>query len=304
MCAAVEPALAPLKIRIGVAGWDYPDWKGIVYPKGSGPRFDRLAYLARFVDALEINSTFYRPVDPRTAASWARRVAGKEAFRFTAKAHRSWTHETDRDASEVVPETLAGLAPLREAGLLAALLLQFPQSFHRTESAFARLERLLEHARAWPLVVELRHASWDRDEAAAWFRERDVGWCVVDQPRLGSAQAPARARATSRVGYLRLHGRNARDWFREDAGRDARYDYLYSLDELQGVAGLARTLAKETAEVFVIQNNHFRGQALVNAIQLKHLLDARPEAPPTLFSAYPGLSEVASDPGPEPGRLF
>ena len=52
------------QIRVGVAGWDYPDWNGTVYPAGPGRGFDRLAFIARFVDAIEINSSFYRPLDP------------------------------------------------------------------------------------------------------------------------------------------------------------------------------------------------------------------------------------------------
>lgn len=294
----VEPVSG---LRIGVAGWDYPDWEGVVYPPGPLRGFDRLAFLSRFVDAIEVNSTFYRPAQPRAAASWARRTARSPGFRFTAKAHRSWTHEADSRPEEVVSPTLAGLAPLREAGLLGALLVQFPQSFHRTAAAFDRLARLLERLEGWPVVVEFRHASWDNDQAAAWMRERGVGWCVVDQPRLGGT-APARPRVTSSVAYLRLHGRNAEQWFREDAGRDARYDYLYSPAELASLAEVARGMSRQADELFVVQNNHFRGQALVNALQMKHLLQkVRPPAPATLVEAYPALAaEVES----RPARLF
>ncbi len=292
-------------IRVGVAGWDYPDWTGIVYPPGAGSGFDRLAYLARFVDTVEINSSFYRPVAPGVAPAWVRRVDGRAGFRFTAKAHRTLTHEPDADPAEVIPPTLNGLAPLRDAGLLGALLLQFPHSFHRTPQAFVRLERLLRHLGGWPVVVEVRHYSWDSEEAPAWLRERGVGWCVVDQPVVGSSNAPARARTTSSVGYLRLHGHNARDWFRDDAGRDARYDYLYTLEELRPLADLARDLARQAAEVFVVQNNHFRGKALANALQMKHLLGhGRPAAPGTLLSAYPRLAEQVVAADREPGRLF
>jgi uncharacterized protein YecE (DUF72 family) len=88
-------------IRVGVAGWDYPDWVGPVYPERASRNFDRLAYLSRFVHVLEINSTFYRPADPRTAESWLRRTEGRPHFTFTAKAHRSWTHEREPDLAAV-----------------------------------------------------------------------------------------------------------------------------------------------------------------------------------------------------------
>jgi uncharacterized protein YecE (DUF72 family) len=288
-------------IRVGVAGWDYRDWMGIVYPTPLPSGFDRLAYLCGFVDVLEVNSTFYRAADPGTASTWVRRTARHPGFRFTAKAHRSWTHERDPDFSTAVPETLRGLEPLRAAGALGALLIQFPQRFHHGPEALERLRRLLDDTQGWPVVVELRHASWARDEAVELLAERKVGLCVVDQPRLRDTVAPEQ-RVTGPVSYLRLHGRNAADWFREGAGRDARYDYLYSTRELTALAAVARGLAHGSEELFVVQNNHFRGQAVVNAIQMKHLLSGgRPPAPAELVRAYPSLADVVTE---EQSRLF
>jgi uncharacterized protein YecE (DUF72 family) len=287
-------------IRVGVAGWDYPDWKGIVYPSGA-VRLDRLAHVARFVDVIEINSTFYRPAKPAVAASWARRTAARPGFRFTAKAHRSWSHDPGADLATAVPETLAGLSPLREADALGALLVQFPHRFHRGPESMDRLERIADLTEGWPRVVEVRHDSWTEADVESWFRERSLGWCVVDQPRVGRAAA-ARPRVTSPLGYLRLHGRNAADWFRDGAGRDARYDYLYSPEEVGDLADLAGSLAHDAEEVFVVQNNHFRGQALVNALQMKHRIeDARPAAPAELVRSYPDLAASVVE---DQSRLF
>ena len=291
-------------VRVGIAGWDYPDWEGVVYPAAER-RLDRLAFVSRFVDAIEINSTFYHPVDPRTAASWLRRTGERDGFRFTAKAHRSWTHERDTAPAQAVPATLLGLAPLRDAGALGAVLVQFPQSFHRTPESHQRLEALAEHTAGWPVVVELRHVSWDDDDAALWCRERGLGWCVVDQPRMGGSTVPARARVTSPVGYVRLHGRNWSDWFRADAGRDARYDYLYEPQELAPLVEAARGMARQAEDLYVIQNNHFRGKALVNALHVKHLLDGeRPPAPEPLVRAYPQIEPFVTVTGAGQARLF
>jgi uncharacterized protein YecE (DUF72 family) len=287
---------------VGVAGWDYPDWNGIVYPRGASRGFDRLAWAARFLDVVEINATFYRPVSPKTAASWIRRVAKHRGFRFTAKAHRSWTHEPWDDAAGIVAATLDGLAPLREAGVLGAVLVQFPQSFHFTSSNTTRLMRLLDAAAGWPLVVEVRHISWDDDRAAAWMRERGAGWCVVDQPRVGSSTAPPRARVTAEIAYMRLHGRNEASWFDAGAGRDARYDYLYTLETLRPLAEAARGMGAQAKALYVIANNHFRGQAFANALQLRHLIQGiEPDAPEELVAAYPELRDVVSV---RPSRLF
>lgn len=282
------------RLFFGVAGWDYEDWRGIVYPARFTSGFDRLAFLANFVDVVEIDSTFYRPAAPSAAASWIRRTSHRPGFRFCAKAHREVTHDLKVPPEDAVGATLGGLAPLLDAGALAALLVQFPQSFHRLPASLERLERIVAASEGWPLVVEVRHVSWDRPDAEAWFRSRGIGWCVVDQPPVGGSLIGPRPRATSRVGYLRLHGRNRADWFREGAGRDARYDYLYPERELGELLETARAIGSAAEEVYVVANNHFRGQALANAIQLRHLSGVKePAAPEDLLVAYPALRGIA-----------
>jgi uncharacterized protein YecE (DUF72 family) len=289
-------------IRVGVAGWDYPDWNGIVYPGGAGRGFDRLAYVARYVDVVEINSTFYRPATARVAESWVRRTEDRPGFAFSAKAHRSCTHAPDADPTAASAETLEGLRPLREAGKLRALLFQFPQSFHFTTGALQRLDRLLSALEGWPAVVEVRHASWGSDAAETWFAARELGWCAIDQPRVGRSTVGVLPRVTGPVAYLRLHGRNATDWFRPDAGRDARYDYLYSAGQLRDLATAAQSMAGRAEELLVVQNNHFRGQAMVNALQMKaRLQGSRPLAPGGLVAVYP---ELERDARVERTRLF
>ena len=58
----------------GIAGWSYPDWKGIVYPADRSRRFDDLAFIASFFDAVELNNTFYRIPASKVVEGWARRV--------------------------------------------------------------------------------------------------------------------------------------------------------------------------------------------------------------------------------------
>lgn len=283
-------------VRIGVAGWDYPDWRGPVYPERPDRGFDPLAWIARFVDVVEVNSTFYRPVAPRRAAGWVDRIAHRSRFRFAAKAHRSWTHESGADLSAEVPRTLEGLAPIRDAARLEAVVVQFPQRVHAGDPAFDRLARIADLARGWPLVVEVRHRSWAAAGAIDRIRRLGLAWCVVDQPDVPGTIRPFAA-VTSEPAYVRLHGRNRADWFREGAGRDARYDYLYTDDEIDGVAGLVERLAPDAESVVVVQNNHFRGQALVNALQLRRRVEGSPPlAPAALVRAYPALAaECVSD---------
>ena len=72
-------------VKIGPAGWAYPDWKGVVYPKRKPRDFYEAAYLAQYFDAIEINTSFYSPIEPNTARKWLDFVAGNPRFQFTAK---------------------------------------------------------------------------------------------------------------------------------------------------------------------------------------------------------------------------
>ena len=284
-----------------MAGWSYPDWEGIVYPKT--PRFDGLSYLARFFDTLEINSSFYRIPAARTTSSWVKRVRANPEFRFTLKLYKGFTHERTATADD---ERLfaEALAPLNDAAVLGAVLLQFPWSFKNDPEGLDYLSATLERFARHPLVVEVRHASWNQPEFYSFLVERGVGFCNIDQPLIGRSLAPS-DRATGPVGYVRLHGRNYRDWFREDAGRDARYDYLYSEEELDPWVEKISEVSGTASSTYVITNNHFRGQAVVNALQIRSRIEKRRvKAPGSLLDHYPVLaSSVEPDSSPEP-RLF
>jgi uncharacterized protein YecE (DUF72 family) len=301
-------------IRVGVAGWDYDDWRGPVYPDPAPRGFDPLAWLAGWFDAIEVNSTFYRPAATAAVRSWMARVAGRPDFRFTAKAWRRFTHErTAFDAADV-RAARAGLDLLHEGGLLGAVLLQFPWSFKRDEATREWLREVTTAFRGLPLVLEVRHASWDVPAFHASLAEHGIGFVNVDQPMFRGSLGPS-AVATARVGYVRIHGRNVKDWFRAGATRDERYDYLYAPDELAPWVERAREVAASprVTDVYVVTNNHFGGQEVVNALQLRSMIEGRRvEAPETVLRAFgPTLapyalpvtspSSGAPSPGPRPG---
>ena len=300
------------KIRIGTAGWDYPDWRGIVYPNRTKSRgFDELAYLARYFDTVEINTTFYRPGDPRAAAGWAARVAHNPVFKFTAKLWRRFTHERGSAFGAAdVRAARAAFDVLQEAGRLGAVLLQFPWSFKRDDAAREWLRDVLAAFAAYPLVLEVRHASWNSADVLAELTEQGVGLVNVDQPLYRHSIAPA-AHATSAVAYVRMHGRNYRDWFRRTASGNQRYDYLYTAAELAPwVARIEEIAARPTTrELYAVTNNHNLGKAPANGGMITAMLEHRKvPLPPTLFAHYhEALAPYAiPDPidRPDDGDLF
>jgi uncharacterized protein YecE (DUF72 family) len=290
-------------IRFGPAGWDYPDWAGKVYPKPKPKGFDPLRYIADYFQTVEINSTFYRPPSNAAARAWVKRVEDHRDFRFTAKLWRRFTHERAQAwTREEVDAVRAGLDPLAEAGRLGALLLQFPWSFRNQEQNREWLRDLLRAFEAYTLVVEVRHISWNEPDFYAELASRRTGIVNLDQPMFRNSLPPS-ARATSSVGYIRVHGRNYKDWFRKAAGRDERYDYLYSAAELEPWAQRTAALAQEpnVTDVYAVNNNHFAGQAVANALMLEaQVTGKKVKAPETLLESYPKELRAITSPPSSP----
>jgi uncharacterized protein YecE (DUF72 family) len=272
-----------LKIRVGPAGWSYKDWEGTVYPP-HGSKFDHLAYLASFFDTIEINSPFYRIPPPTHAKSWVKRVAANDDFKFTTKVFRGFTHESAPLDANDVKAFRNYLDPLMEAEKLGAVLLQYPWSFKNTPESRERLTALFTAFREYPKALEVRHATFQQPEFVEFLEEHDVSWVNVDQPLFSDSVKPADT-VTGPIGYARFHGRNFQKWFAHDESWE-RYNYLYSKEELEPWVDRIATMAKQK-ETYVVTNNHFRGQAILNAGDLKEALGQDGEVPPQLLSAYP-----------------
>jgi uncharacterized protein YecE (DUF72 family) len=280
-------------IRIGPAGWSYPDWRGIVYPARKPKTFHELEYLAQFFDTVEINTSFYNPPRPNVVTEWVHQAEHNKDFQFTAKLWQRFTHERNAgpDDERVFKEAMT---PLVEAGHLGALLIQFPWSFKNDPGNRQYLAELCNQFRQYPLVVEVRHSSWNQPEILEMFCELAVGFCNIDQPVIGRSIKPSQ-HVTAPIGYVRLHGRNYQEWFsaKDDAGE--RYNYLYGLEELEPWVKRIEHVAGDSRATFVITNNHARGKAVANALQLIALVSGRTvQAPASLLQEYPELMEVAA----------
>lgn len=286
-------------IYFGVAGWSYPDWEGIVYPEHKKRGFDPLVYLSHYFDTIELNNTFYRIPTSKMTESWANRVRHSDTFRFTAKIWQGFTHGKEQAGEAEVKQYLEAIEPLVEANRLGTLLAQFPVSFRNMPENKDRLKWIIDSFGKIPLTVEFRHRDWVNNEVLEWLRKQKVGFCNVDEPMFRKMLKPTSI-VTGPVGYVRFHGRNYEKWFAKEANRDDRYDYLYSEQELEEWVPRIKEMASKTGGVYVVGNNHFRGQAPANILQLKSKTVRGPvEVPDPLFEPYPQLKSVAKNKAPE-----
>jgi uncharacterized protein YecE (DUF72 family) len=294
-------------VRVGTSGWSYPSgegtWNGVFYPRRPPRGFDELAFYAEHFDLVEVNSTFYRLLEPGLSESWIRRTP--DGFQFAVKLFQKFTHPDmylaaagtdDWDVSRAdLDHFRHGLAPLAGAGRLAAVLVQFPPSFHADADTRGYLEWLLGGLAAYPVAVELRHKSWSDDEAGtrSVLEASGACWTWIDEPKFTSSvrqSLDAMAAGTSSLAYIRLHGRNAAEWW-EHEHRDDRYNYLYSAGELQPIGQAITRAADQGKRVLALFNNHFSAKSVANAAVLKHELgqDVPGDYPPEMIERYPEL---------------
>jgi uncharacterized protein YecE (DUF72 family) len=300
-------------IRVGTSGWSYPSgqgtWNGIFYPvppgrrSRAGGRFDELRFYAEHFDTVEINSTFYGVPTAAAAKGWVERTPPN--FEFSLKLYQKFTHPgmfekaTGKDpwdlAQKDVDEFRAGIDPIASAGKLGALLAQFPASFRNEPDSRAYLEWLLDRFRGYQLALELRHRSWS-DEPEETLRLLDASgaaWAQIDEPKFQSSIRQNLLPNVRTFYYLRLHGRNAAQWWSHEKSED-RYNYLYSASELEPFARAARQASREVKKAYLYANNHFSAKSVANAAILKHDL-GQPlpgEYPQQFVDRYPDLKGI------------
>ena len=255
-------------IRIGTSGYSYKDWVGPFYPPGTA-QGEYLSFYANEFRTTELNFTFYRLPDSKTLARIMAKVG--PGFLFAVKATRTLTHELADDLQAEANQFVQAVEPMAAAGELGCVLVQFPYAFKDTPGSRDHLKRLRESLGDLPVAVEFRHDSWVTDETFDFLRRHRLSYCCVDQPRLKGLLPPI-AVATAPVAYVRFHGRNAATWWQHEEAWQ-RYDYTYSRDELAEWIPKIRALAEESESVLVYTNNHWQGQAVDAARQLREMLE-------------------------------
>jgi uncharacterized protein YecE (DUF72 family) len=314
-------------LRIGTSGWSYPSgrgtWTGVFYPprRGRARTFDELSFYAEHFDTVEVNSTFYGQPRSEVTRRWAERTPA--GFEFAVKLYQKFTHPgmfrerverslpedlPPRDIDQVVgalsrpteadlDEFKRGVEPLASAGKLGPLLAQFPASFKRNERSEAYLTELLDALSGYTIAVELRHGSWSDAlaETLALLNNYQAAWVQIDEPKFRFSIRQNYLPNVKGFYYMRLHGRNAAEWWRHNTSAD-RYNYLYSADELREFTDTASAARELVRKAYLYTNNHFSAKSVANAAMIKQQLGEpiEGEYPPEFLERFPDLAGVVN----------
>jgi len=312
-------------VRIGTSGWSYPSgkgkWNGLFYPATRSKRagtdqFDELRFYAEHFDTVEVNTTFYGQPRQDVTRGWASKTPA--GFEFSLKLYQKFTHpKMFKDAAlkrapgaegalldllaEVTQSDIddfrAGIDPLASAGKVGALLAQFPPSFKDTAQSRDYLAQLLRAFADYPVAVELRHKSWSDaiGETLSLLNAFGAAWVQIDEPKFRFSIRQNYLPNVTSFYYMRLHGRNAAQWWRHDKSED-RYNYLYTAGELQEFSETAKAAKELVKKSYLYTNNHFSSKSVVNAVMLKAQLGQpiEGEYPEALIDTYPEIGEIVN----------
>ena len=301
------------RVRIGTSGWHYPSgagtWNGVFYPP-TGRRhrdagFDELTWYSERFDTVEVNSTFYGVPRPSVTESWVRRTP--PGFEFSLKLYQKFTHPRLFAAATGNADTSVGRAdvdafreaidPLHRAGRLGALLAQFPASFKQEAATEDHLAWLIEALPDCAVAVELRHRSWSDDVGSTLRLLNGLGaaWVQIDEPKFRFSIAQNFLPNLESFYYMRLHGRNAKQWWRHERAED-RYNYHYSAAELRPFARTAEAASRIVQRLYLYTNNHFGAKSVANAALLAHQLGQTPTGSyrSEMVARFPELAPIVA----------
>jgi uncharacterized protein YecE (DUF72 family) len=273
--------MASADLRIGTSGWNYPSgkgtWNGIFYPpsRARAKGFDELVFYAEHFNTVEVNSTFYGQPRVDVCRAWAERTP--PGFEFSVKLYRKFTHPkmVGHEPANVfdIDDFKRGIDPLASAGKLGALLAQFPPSFKSDAASLEYLQWLLDAFAGYRLAVELRHSSWsDRfGKTLALLNAHGAAFVQIDEPKFRLSITQNQLPNIQGVYYMRLHGRNAAQWWTHEKSED-RYNYLYSAAETGEFAETIASVRHIVKKAYLYSNNHFSAKSVANAAMIKKQL--------------------------------
>jgi uncharacterized protein YecE (DUF72 family) len=294
-------SMSTADLRIGTSGWNYPSgrgtWNGVFYPpsRGRAKGFDELSFYAEHFNTVEVNSTFYGQPRPEVTRAWAGRTPA--GFEFSVKLYQKFTHPRmfkqayvkgvasgDAEADRLL-DVLAkpnqsdlddfkrGVDPLASSGKMGALLAQFPPSFKSDGPSREYLAWLLHAFAGYSVAVELRHSTWSDalGETLALLNGSGAALVQIDEPKFRLSIRQNQLPNIRGFYYMRLHGRNAAQWWTHDKAED-RYNYLYSADEASEFVETLDAAREIVRKAYLYTNNHFSAKSVANAAMIKKQL--------------------------------
>lgn len=274
-----------------MGGWDLPPFDGVFYPAKPGKGFRKLSWYSAFFDFVELNASFYNTaLTPAQAKRWLTDVASNPRFQFSVKLYRGFTHTLDATATDAVAVRRL-LEPLRDAGKLAGVVMQFPSAFTFSRERLDYIGKLGMAFSEQTRFLELRHRSWDSPTTREYASVH--GLCLVntDIPRLPQ-HMPFHSDAWNGIAYFRMMGQNADAW--NDPTRGDRYLYKYSAMQLRELLLRINGISPALNQAFVVFHNDPNAHSSVNGFQLKHMANPteKPLAPAGLVKRFPELAPV------------
>jgi uncharacterized protein YecE (DUF72 family) len=293
-------------VHVGTCSWTEKTMVDLWYPKGVTSPEQRLRYYASKFDTVEVDSSYYAIPKREYAEAWVRRTPPD--FTFHVKAYGMMTghdvderslppelqgygHVTERGRVHRPPDDMVdasfdifldAIEPLRSAGKLGGILMQFPPYFAATSEETERraldyLDYVSDKLRGYRTLVEFRHPSWvdERHVASSlkFLADRGLAFVSVDGPQFPNRSTmPPMTALTADWAYVRFHGRNADTWFKRTGSAADRFDYLYSAEELREWEPKIRELAGDATETFVLFNNNKYDYAQRNAAEIQTIL--------------------------------
>lgn len=306
--------------HVGCSSWLDPSLltEGEFYPAPRMSAEERLQWYARFFDCVEVNATYYALPSYHTSQLWAER--SPPGFQFAVKAyslmtgHHPKADRLPKELKALLPQPLPvntrgeierrhfpkealdlcfdwfrdALAPLAEAGKLSYVLFQFAPWTGYSSSALDYLVSLPARLADWPIAVEFRHPSWiprRAGEVLPFLADHGLIYVALDCP-----WQPLVPAVTAEWSVLRFHGRNVQGWQAQRRGEQPtvqeKYDYLYTPEELEGLAGTVRSFHGKVRRVYAKFNNNNRDYPVRNALALRRLLGQAPPDPEALKAEY------------------
>ncbi|WP_060205007.1 DUF72 domain-containing protein [Sporosarcina koreensis] len=267
-------------IQVGLTGWgDHPD----VYSPTSKKNEKLIDYSAHF-PIVELDASFYAIQPERNIRKWIAETP--DDFQFIVKAYQGMTgHQRGKlpydTPEEMFEQFKLSIDPMRDAGKLAMILVQFPPWFDCKRENVDQIRYIRSQLEGYDVAIEFRHQSWYtpsiQEKTLSFLKDLDFIHTVCDEPQAGDGSVPLVAVSTrnDKV-FVRLHGRNVNGWRNttgdNEAWRKVRYLYNYSDEELEEIRETVLKLERETDNVFVIFNNNSGGHAAENAKRFQKMM--------------------------------